>query len=140
MSRNTYSNTMFTIRLHIILGIILLGVYAATAQSSATSSKHFDCSNISQLVLDLGSNVQVKPIKGTRVIIEHTITVQHPTKSNQILSAVQSAGVFEVKGWADATTNQLILKERVVTKELIADKQAATIIHSYIIYKPSNLL
>jgi preprotein translocase subunit SecB len=119
---------------------IFATVYTVAAQSSATSSKHFDCSNIHQLVLDLGSNVQVKEIKGTRVIIEHTITVQHPTKSSQILSAVQSTGVFEVKGWADVTTNQLILKERVVTKELIADKTAATIVHSYVIYKPSNLL
>ena len=134
------SNTTFTIRLIMLFVCIFATVYTVAAQSSATSSKHFDCSNISQLVLDLGSNVQVKEIKGTRVIIEHTITVQHPTKSSQILSAVQSAGVFEVKGWADVTTNQLILKERVVTKELIADKQAATIVHSYIIYKPVNIL
>lgn len=134
------SNTTFTIRLIMLFVCIFATVYTIAAQSSATSSKHFDCKDISQLVLELGNNIEIKPIKGTRVIIEHTITVQHPTKSNQILSAVQSAGVFEVKGWTDATTNQLILKERVVTKELIADKQTATIVHSYIIYKPSNLL
>lgn len=140
MSRNTYSNTMFTIRLHIILAIIFFGVYMACGQSSATSAKHFDCTNISQLVLDLGSNVQVKEIKGTRVIVEHTITVQHSTKSSQILSALQSAETFSVKGWSDNATQQLNIKAAVMDKAIIADKQTATIIHSYIIYKPSNLL
>lgn len=129
-----------TIRVHIVLAIILSIVYAATAQSSATSSKHFDCTNIHQLVLDLGSNVQVKEIKGSRVIVEHTITVQHSTKSSQILTALQASEVFSVKAWSDVTVNQLNIQQAVVNKAIIADKQAATVVHSYVIYKPSNLL
>lgn len=108
-------------------------------QATASTNQTIAISNASKLQLNLYSpDIEVREIKGSRLIIESHITVEGVT-SNTILEYVIKAGRYELTSQTDASTQTLTLTRKMSDKVLVVKGQSCAEHVRYVVLVPSSI-
>lgn len=123
----------------LVLVTLMTWTSVVWAQATASTSQTIAISNTSKLQLNLFSpDIEVREIKGSRLIIESHITVEGVT-NNTLLEYIIKAGRYELTPKTDATTQTLTLTRKISDKVLIVKGQACSEQVHYVILVPSSI-
>jgi len=123
----------------LVLAILIAWSTLSWAQATASTNQAISTSNVSKLQLNLFSpNIEVREIKGSRLIIESHITVEGVTNST-ILEYIIKAGRYELTSKTDASTQTLTLTRKMSDKVLMVKGQACSESVRYVILVPSSI-
>ena len=124
------------------LGMILLILFIACnikAQSVKTFGTTIDCKGLSQLHLNLGTNVIFKVTKSERLIIERTVTVKHSSKSDIIVAHIGYHGIGDIKTQHNYIEDTLFTSVLPYNKIIKVDNEAAVVSQSFVVYIPQHI-
>lgn len=108
-------------------------------QATASTNQAIAISNASKLQLNLySSDIEVREIKGSRLIIESHITVEGVTNST-ILEYIIKAGRYELTSKVDASTQTLTLTRKMSDKVLVVKGQSCAENVRYVVLVPSSI-
>ncbi len=122
-----------------ILAILLVWSSLAFSQATASTNQTITTTNATTLQLNLFSpDIEVREIRGSRLIIESHITVEGIT-NNTILEYVIKAGRYELVSKTDASTQTLTLSRKMSDKVLMVKGQPCTEKVRYVILVPDSI-
>ena len=107
--------------------VVVLATVLVNAQSTAVYSEAISFEGTSKLALNM-DNVEVKTIKGTRMIVECKVKVTHH-KSDIILPFVGKNQSYSTI--IDKSTDTLILSKNDINKPIVVDNKQAEIDKEY---------
>lgn len=122
-----------------VLAILMACSGITWSQATASTSQTVAISNASKLQLNLfSSDIEVREIKGSRLIVESHITVEGVTNST-ILEYIIQAGRYELSSQTDASTQTLTLTRKMSDKVLMVKGQACSEHVRYIVLVPNSI-
>lgn len=110
----------------------------ALGQATKTVHQAFSSSGIEKIVLNLNSpNVEVKETKGSRVLVEVTVSICSP--SNAMIEYLANAGRFELLAQEDETANTMTIYTKKNNDVLMYKGQPCEETFHYVIYVPEHI-
>lgn len=110
---NKTTRTIRNASIYFIMTMVLLVVVAMTSnKAQAQAPQTFSTNQATKLVVSVGSeyNVIVKKCKGTRIIVQSIVSLDHKHSTN-IVKFYAAKGRYDLQSRLDQTTNTMTLKK-----------------------------
>jgi hypothetical protein len=125
-------------KLTFITLFLAIGIVSSMAQASLTFNQTFSTLNATTLELQLNSeNIQVKPTKGSRIIVEAAVTLSSPNYN--LLEFMHKSGRYELKQQLDTNRKVLILSLKRINSAMVIKGEEIQETINYTIYLPNTI-
>lgn len=125
---------------HLFTLIMLLATCSASfAQATASTNQTISVGAIATLELDLrAENIEIRPTKGSRVIIESHVTLEKVTNTS-MLEYLIKAGRYELITNMDASSKALSIQRKVNSNVILVKGQECTEKVRYVVLVPESI-
>lgn len=125
---------------HLFTLMMLLATCSASfAQATASTNQTISVGAIATLELDLrAENIEIRPTKGSRVIIESHVTLEKVTNTS-MLEYLIKAGRYELITNMDASSKALSIQRKVNSNVILVKGQECTEKVRYVVLVPESI-
>lgn len=119
--------------------MLLAACSMSYAQATASTNQTISVGAIATLELDLrAENIEIRPTKGSRLIIESHVTLENITNTS-MLEYLVKAGRYELITNMDASSQSLTIQRKVNSNVILVKGQECTEKLRYVVLVPDSI-